>query len=345
MKIVLLVRPQSACDYHRVINPFRCLQAEDGDNIVTIEEGQVLRPSEFKDADLVIFNRYPIVELETLLVIRKKYKFKIWVDIDDYWELYPEHYLYDAWRRAKMFDKILQSMVHADIITVTNKRLLRKALIINDKVKVIPNAVPIGFEQFTPDKTESTRVRFMYAGGASHVKDLSVLYSFFESIKCSTTFYDNSEFILAGYSDRYKEPALKEMNRIMSLAPKYSTRFGLPLHRYMDHYNHTDVSLAPLFENEFNTYKSNLKIIEAGCMGLPIICSNMFPFLEDNSMKNSGVFFCKNAGEWYEACKLLIDNPTLIVEYGNKLYEYVKQNYDLLKVNQLRRDIINSFKK
>lgn len=345
MKIILMVRQGSACDYHRVEAPFRYMEAENGDHIVTLQDVDQVRVSEFRAADLVVFNRHPTVDLETLIMLRKKFGFKIWVDIDDYWELYPEHYMYDNWKRSKMSEKIIQSMAEADIVTVTNKRLLRKVLTINDKVKVIPNGVPIGYEQFALNREESTRLRFIYAGGPSHVKDLGILESFFNDIKSALSFYENSEFILAGYSDRYVDENLKRMNQIMSAAPRYSTRLGLPLNRYMEHYNYADASLAPLADNEFNSYKSNLKVIEAGCMRMPIICSKVYPYLEDLEMKSSGIFFCENTTDWYEACKMLIDNPHMVLEYGDKLHEYVRLNYNLLVINKLRRDIINSFKK
>lgn len=344
MKIVAMVRPGSACDYHRVFGPLRYLPLENGEKLSILNEGFDIRTTEFKGADIVVFNRYPIIELSTLLVLKSKFGFKIWLDIDDWWELYPEHYLYKNWTKLNITDKITKSIEKADIITVTNKRLLRKVLEINPKVKIVPNAVPIGHEQFRVEKTEATKVRFMYAGGPSHYNDLKTISWLFGAVAKSQFFHDETEFIMAGYNSKYVESALRNMNEIMSVAPNYSTRPGLPVDSYMKHYNYADVSLAPLEPNEFNTCKSNLKIIEAGCARMPIICQNMYPFLEDSDMKNKGIFYCNKIDDWWGACFTLANHPEKILEYGDNMYEYVRQNYDLLKINLLRREIIDSFK-
>jgi len=344
MKILTLVTSTNACDYHRVVNPFRFLPLEDRESLKIIEHDQQVSAMAFKNADLVVFNRYPPFDLDHILSLRDRFKFKIWVDIDDYWKLYPGHYLEAHWKRDKTEQKIIKALSIADIVTVTNRRLLRAVLPINEKARIIPNAIPIGFDQFLSQKQESTTVRFMYAGGPSHGKDLKSIEKFFTLMGKNACTYKNVEFILAGYSDRYKEPALHEMNDIMSRAPNYSTLLGLPVNKYMNHYNFADVCLSPLIKNEFNEMKSNLKIIEAGCMRCPIICTNMFPFLEDEKMRAKGVFYCNNAADWNDVCTYLIKNPNLIVEYGNQLYDYVKEHYDLLEINKIRREIINSFK-
>lgn len=344
MKILLLVREDNACDYHRIMNPFRTLTLEDGERLVIKQSNDTIRKSDFKHADLVICNRNPFVDLDFLLEMKEEFKFKLWVDIDDIWELYKHHHLYQAWSLSNTTFLMIKSMAAADIVTVTNLRLLRKVLTINDKVKVIPNAVPIGFEQFTPDKTESTRVRFMYAGGPSHYYDLKSIEKLFDKLSGNLNIYAKTEFIMAGYDPNYANKDLHKMWSILKKAPRHSYRPGLPLKSYMEHYNHADIAVSPLEGNDFNTYKSNLKIVEAGCMRMPIIVSRMYPFLEDKEMENSGVIFCETSEDWYKACRMFMENPQLIIPMGEKLYEYVKKKYNLLEVNQLRRDIINSFK-
>lgn len=344
MKIVVLHRPKSACDYHRVYNPFRYLPVEDGDRVVYITDDQIVRVTDLKDANLVVFNRHPTVDLDSLIDLRKQYKFKIWCDIDDDWELYGHHHLYESWKKAGMDKIILQSIGAADIVTTTNRRLLRKIKLINEKCKVIPNALPIDHEQFTSLKTESTRLRFMYVGGPSHYSDLMSIKPFFDEIALDKKFIEESKFCMAGYRLDYKESALHKMNDIMKVSPNYSTRPALDLNNYMSHYNHTDIALSPLENNTFNYYKSNLKIIEAGCMRTPIIVSDMYPFLEDQCMINNGVFFCKNSKEWFGVANDLLTSPHTIPRMAENLYDYVTQNYDLIKVNKLRKDIINSFK-
>jgi hypothetical protein len=345
MKIVVLHRPGNAADYHRITLPFRYLDLLNKERIHYIEENTQVRASEFKHADLVIFNRHPHLELDHLLVLKDKYKFKIWVDIDDYWELYKEHYLYNDWTKKKVKEKIIKALANADIVTVTNGRLLRAVRPINEKVIIIPNAVPVGYGQFMPKRVESTRTRFIYAGGPSHLNDLRTVESYFIRLINDRHFAKYGEWVHAGYNDKLREQSLHEMNKIIGLAPVSSSLNPLPIETYMGHYNHGDVSFAPLVKNEFNEMKSNLKIIEAGCMRMPIICSNMYPFLEDKEMNGMGVYYFDTPEQLYIICRNLIDKKSDYLErMGSNLYEYVYQKYNLLKVNKIRREIINSFK-
>lgn len=344
MKILILYRKGSASDYHRIFNPFRYLPLESGEEVVYMTEDDQYQTGNFKNVDLVIFNRHPTVDIKTFLEMKDRYKFKVWCDVDDSWELYENHYLHDDWKKNKVAEMILSSMNNADIVTVTNKRLLRKVLPINHKVQIIPNALPIGHEQFTSNKTESVKLRFMYAGGPSHYHDLTTIEEFFKLVNMNVNFKVKTQFTLAGFKDTYIGKPIHQMNQMMKMTPNYKTREILPLHEYMQHYNYTDVALAPLENNEFNTFKSNLKIIEAGCMKTPIIVSKMYPFLEDEEMDNKGVYFCNSTSDWLKAARTLMDNPTLVIDDAERLHEYVRKNYDLIKVNQIRRQIINSFK-
>lgn len=344
-KTLILYRKGSASDYHRIFSPFRYLPLENGEETEFVEENEQLTKADFKNANLVVFNRHPTVNLEELVMMKKQYGFKVWCDVDDSWELYEHHYLYEEWKKTKTAELIIKSINIADIVTVTNIRLLRKVSPLNTACKVIHNGLPMGHEQFTPEKTDSSYLRFMYAGGPSHLADLESIRDFFDMTSRDLHLIGKSKFVLAGYNPSYKEESLHGMNNLMKRTPNYETRNALPLEKYMDHYNHADVALAPIEDNLFNYYKSNLKVIEAGCMRVPIIASNCFPFLDDSEMANRGVFFCKKTKDWYDIVRTFTDYPESATLAGNLLHNYVKEKYDLVELNKLRRETINWLKK
>ena len=108
----------------------------------------------------------------------------------------------------------------------------------------------------------------------------------------------------------------------------------------MNLYNNADVSLIPLERNVFTAFKSNLKILEAGCKNIPAICSFVPPYSDEP--RGNVLLFAKNAREWYDHIKYCIKNPTFVKESGIQLGEYVRENYDLTKWNIVRRQIIDS---
>lgn len=345
MKILVLINGQNGCDYHRMLLPFKYLPIKDGETMMVvdtfIQEG--IPVNHLKDADIVAFSRTPFIGNTSMEWFRKKYGFKVWCDIDDYWELYKDHYLYDQYRRTQATLSMQNSMRLADIVTCTNDRLAEKIKAFNKRVEVVPNGVPFGYDQFSPKRTERTLTRFMYVGGQSHYNDLNSIREVFRKCRQMNEISSKSEFIMAGYNTN--SPQMQRMAAIMSCSRNFKTRPELPVRSYMEHYNNTDIALAPLQDNEFNTYKSNLKIIEAGAMGIPIIVSKMYPFLQDSTAMNRGVLFCNSVQSWVDAIKMFIDEPNKISELGQSLYEYVKQEYDLLKINEKRRQIITYLNK
>jgi len=133
----------------------------------------------------------------------------------------------------------------------------------------------------------------------------------------------------------------------------YRRRWTQEISRYANNYNYFDVSLAPLVESMFNACKSQLKIIEAGFHKKPIIASETSPYTIDliNAV-DEGKFIDKgnallvsprkNHKQWAQHIKRLIENPNMIEDLGNRLYETVKDKYSLMKVSKDRVQFFKS---
>lgn len=127
----------------------------------------------------------------------------------------------------------------------------------------------------------------------------------------------------------------------------YVRKWTKEISKYGYNYNNFDVSLIPLVDNEFNNNKSQLKIIEAGFHKKAVIVSDIQPYLSDlipfykegkiNEKGNSLVVGSnKNHKEWGKHMKKLIENPNMIEDMGNNLYEYVKDRYSLKNTTKNR---------
>jgi hypothetical protein len=332
---------ESSCSYHRIFNPFLNLKSEDGDNFRFMEKSIMVTESKLKGSDLVVFNRIPHMALDNLELYKKKFGYKILVDVDDFWEVYDEHYLKKAWVQTNMKRLILRAVKMADMVTVTNSRLADEVMNHNKNVEILPNALPLNTRQFIPDKIESNKVRFLFSGGVSHLKDYESIKDYFLWCSLSEPINNKAQFILAGYNPTNDGSEWHKIKEMMRKLPNLETRGELSIEKYMEHYNYADVVMAPLLRNKFNTCKSNLKTIEAGCMRLPIICTEMYPYLEDEKMKSRGVHFCEKDSDWLKWTQFFIKNQKAIIDFGENLHQHVAENYDLAKVNLKRRQILN----
>lgn len=134
----------------------------------------------------------------------------------------------------------------------------------------------------------------------------------------------------------------------------YIRRWTKKITEYATNYNYFDVSLAPLVSTEFNANKSQLKVIEAGFFKKALIASETDPYTLDlvSAVEKGGGFNpkgnallvdpMKNHKQWAKHMKLLIDNPNMIEDLGNKLYETVKDKYSLKTVCANRVEFLKS---
>jgi len=173
-----------------------------------------------------------------------------------------------------------------------------------------------------------------------------------------TVWYQYEQIFTKNYNvldaDYVKYLELFKEIKYNDLEKPYRRRWTRNITSYAENYNHFDVSLAPLVNHSFNHNKSQLKVIEAGFFKKPIIASESNPYLIDliNVVEYGGktnpkgnallVSHSKNHKQWHQHMKRLINNPNMVEDLGNRLYETVKDTYSLNKVNQDRAEFFKS---
>lgn len=99
--------------------------------------------------------------------------------------------------------------------------------------------------------------------------------------------------------------------------------------------------------------KSQLKVIEAGFYKKALIATNLGPYTIDlKHCLQNGNFVDGNAllvdenrnhSDWAKYMEKLIKNPNMAKDMGERLYETVKDTYNLNKVTKDRAELYKSF--
>jgi glycosyltransferase involved in cell wall biosynthesis len=159
-------------------------------------------------------------------------------------------------------------------------------------------------------------------------------------------FTDNYRIVDDNYKNfllQYKEEEYKSTEEL-----PYVRVWTKPVTSYAMNYSKFDISLAPIKNHMFNRMKSQLKVIEAGFYKKALIASDIGPYTIDlkHCLKN-GEFVDGNAmlvsenrnhSDWAKFIKRLVNNPNLITDMGERLYETVKNKYDLSIVSKNRAE-------
>ena len=152
-----------------------------------------------------------------------------------------------------------------------------------------------------------------------------------------TTDEEYKKFLLT-----YKEEEYKSKTEL-----PYLRVWTKPVTSYAMNYSKFDISLAPIKNHIFNRMKSQLKVIEAGFYKKALIASEIGPYtidlvhcLKNGEFNDNGNAILipenRNHSDWSKSIKKLVQNPEMITELGERLYNTVKDKYDLNKVTDDR---------
>jgi glycosyltransferase involved in cell wall biosynthesis len=159
---------------------------------------------------------------------------------------------------------------------------------------------------------------------------------------------------LTTVSEEYKKYLLQYTQESYpnELNEAYVRVWTQPVTSYAKNYSKFDISLAPIKNHMFNRMKSQLKVIEAGFYKKAVIASDVGPYTIDlKHCLNHGNFVDGNAllvnenrnhSDWSKYIEKLLKNPNMVKDMGERLYETVKDKYDLNNVTKDRSSFYKS---
>jgi glycosyltransferase involved in cell wall biosynthesis len=281
---------------------------------------------EIKEFDLVIWHKgfCDIKDIQRA----KSLSVPTVVDFDDHWVLNDKHTLKRTWEAQNTSVKLHKILLTTDFVTCTTERLADAIYSHNSNVKVLPNAVPP--DDVREDRISDSKYCFGYLGGHFHLRDVGLLEGLQKELTENCKGY---ELRLFGFDGSVIYQRYAEILSNYKKSANYQIFKGLPIWNYYQFYNLMDCSLVPLENNNFNIYKSELKLIEAGFFKKPVIVSNVEPY--SNLITKKNCLAVNQRSDWYKHCKTLIDNPEKGKEIAEELYQSV-QKYSLVNVNKTR---------
>lgn len=334
MKIIGLINNQNdGPGYHRVMTPLLMMRGADAHITNVLTEDKLKQ-----GCDVLVINRlFHYNNIEDILWWKEEYGFKLVVDIDDYWVLSPLHPANGNWRKYKVSMRILECLTLADAVTTTHERLAKECLNYNDNVHILPNAIPQS-GQFMVQREVSEKVRIFWQGSPTHLHDIKLLEQPLRKLYKRPETKDKIKQVLAGYKESIECMQIADSFTGKQTYP-YDCYTGVHTDKYYHAYQHADICVIPLEDNHFNSHKSNLKVLEAANLGLPVVVSKVHPYLD-----LPPVLYAENQREWYSHLKDLILDPEYRQIRGGWLKQYCDEHYNFESINEKRKNIYESIK-
>lgn len=180
-------------------------------------------------------------------------------------------------------------------------------------VVVMPNCLNDNvWGAFFKAPTERLRLRVGWAGAAQHLGDLDMIQDVVAALA------PDVDWIFMGMCPDSLRPYIHEFHPFVSYT-EYPTKLAsLDL----------DIAIAPLEDTAFNESKSNLRLLEYGAMGWPVVCSDVYPF----RTANPPVIRLPNVSDqWINTLRRLIEDRKERLSLGSELHHWVEQRFFISK--------------
>lgn len=196
---------------------------------------------------------------------------------------------------------------HADWIVVSTEPLAHAYAHLHSDIRVARNKLDIEqWGNLRSLKRGNVKPRVGWAGGTSHRGDLEILLPLIKELS------NEVEWVFMGMKPQGTECEF---------------HLPVPFERYPEKLSSLDLDLAlvPLEDNIFNECKSNLRLLELGACGVPVICTDIAPYrcgLPVTRVQN-------RFHHWLKAIREHLADRQALEEAGNTLRAAIHQEWFL----------------
>lgn len=233
---------------------------------------------------------------------------------DDLLTHLPEYNPFSKTNYANIADRLQGALGLCNRLIVTTEPLAKAYSAMGIETVVIPNYLER--ERWAPyiatveqrKFNKKTKPRVGWAGASQHAGDLELLIPVVEHYSSSI------DWVFFGDCPPELMRHAKEVHG------------GVPFAQYPEKLASLclDLALAPLACNEFNEAKSNLKILEYGVLGYPVLCSNLRPY------QDAPVALSENSSRaWIDSIGKLLEDRHVLSLRGKRLQRWVLEGWML----------------
>lgn len=197
----------------------------------------------------------------------------------------------------------------ADRVVVTTEPIRAAIEKYAREVRLIPNYLPGWvWNGLKSERRAGPKPRVGWAGAMQHAGDLALIREVVEATR------DECDWVFFGMCPEELRPFVKEFHPFVPFEEYPAKLASLDL----------DLAVAPLEVNRFNECKSNLRLLEYGILGWPVVCSDVLPY------RGAPVARVPNRTDaWLEAIRVRIHDLDAAQKEGEALRQWVREGWML----------------
>lgn len=225
-------------------------------------------------------------------------------------DLPPSHPQAATFPGTLLDSRIREALRQCQRLIVTTQPLADLYGSLVESVQLIPNRLEKALWQdiARPAKTPRQRPRVGWAGAQQHQGDLALLAETIAALA------DEVDWIFFGLMPPGSEAHVREFHAPVGFRDYPAKLASLDL----------DIALAPLEINLFNEAKSNLRLLDYGYLGWPVVCTDILPYRTDAPPVTR---VANTTAAWTRAIRELAADPDAARRQGEALRQWVCRGY------------------
>lgn len=289
----------------RGINEFGLADLRVGDRYYSPVELERLSP------DVVVLQRQMLsgqVELQKRM-LRLSRSFKV-AELDDYLPNLPLKSAHKGQLPSDVLKSMREALKLMDRFVVSTEPLAEALAGLHPDIRIVHNHLPVHWwGSLTSRRGRGQRPRVGWGGGMGHRGDLELIADVVRALA------NEVEWVFLGMCPEKLRPFVHEFHPGVQIDEYPAKLASLDL----------DLALAPLEDNLFNRCKSNLRLLEYGACGFPVVCSDVAPY-----QRGLPVTLVKpRFKDWVEAIRMHVSDLDATAKAGDALRDVVRRDWML----------------
>ncbi|QHG66296.1 glycosyltransferase [Pseudomonas putida] len=310
--VLAVARNTSGVGHYRVIQPFSELErASYVQGRLTFKMPSPVELAREKADTLIMQYRYSPNDIKRLTELKQVCDTRLIFELDDYAIAPPKKNDHARNQPGNVREMLAQAIGLCDRLVVSTEPLADALSSFHDDIRVVPNMLSASlWGELRSVRQTSARPRVGWAGGTSHRGDLELMLGVVQALA------DQVDWVFFGMCPPMLQPYIKEFYPNVPMVEYPQKLASLNL----------DLALAPLEQNLFNECKSNLRLLEYGVCGYPVICTDIKAY--------AGYLPCtrvrdNTTEQWLAAIRMHLADPQASYRQGDALREAVLRDYVL----------------
>jgi O-antigen biosynthesis protein len=311
-RVLCLPADSFGCGHYRVRQPLDAMLREGLIDGMTSD--RYLIPVELArfEADVVVLQRQLTDSQRARMTDLKRHSpaFRIY-ELDDY----ISHIPMKSVHRKEMDTDIKKRLRHAvsmvDRFVVSTEPLAEQLSGLHGDIRVVMNRLPTSWWLGLPasERRAGPKPRVGWGGGSSHTGDLELIADVVRELAGEV------DWVFFGMCPEKLRPYVHEFHTGVHINEYPAKLASLNL----------DLALAPLEDNIFNACKSNLRLLEYGACGFPVICSDIICYRSDLPVTRVKNRF----RDWTNAIRMHLSDMDATAAAGDALRDAVHRDWML----------------